>query len=268
MPRVLFIGDLVGRPGRTFVSKNIDALKRHAGADILVANAENAAGGFGLTAPIAKELTEAGLDGLTLGNHIWDHAGFDQDIDHLERVCRPANLPDQCPGKPYLIIEKDGFRLGVITVLGTHFMNIKASCPFKKADDLMRELEGQVDAFLVEMHAETTAEKMGLGWFLDGRAALVVGTHTHVPTADGRILPRGTAYLTDAGMTGPYDSSIGCTIEPIIAKLQDGMPRRYVVASDNVQLWGCAVDIDPKTGLATHFESVCIKENDWGPAFV
>jgi len=263
MPRVLFIGDIVGRPGRSFVIKHFSELKARFRADIVIANAENAAGGFGLTGSIANELTEAGVDGLTLGNHTWDQRGFDKEIVHLPQVCRPANMPENNPGRTHLIIDKNGFRLGVFTVLGNCFMGGKSDCPFATAETLLNELQGKVDACIVEIHAEATGEKVALGWHLDGRAALVVGTHTHVPTADGRILPGGTAYLSDAGMTGPYDSVLGCTQGPVIAKLLDGMPRRYTVASENVQLWGCVVEIDAKTGKAVSFESVSVKEADF-----
>ena len=254
----------MGRPGRSLVIQHFATIKERFGADIVIANAENAAGGFGLTGAIANELTAAGVDGLTLGNHIWDQRGFDQEIVHLPQVCRPANMPENNPGRTHLIIDKNGFRLGVLTVLGNCFMGTKSDCPFACADKLLSELEGKVDACLVEIHAEATGEKVALGWYLDGRAALVVGTHTHVPTADARILPKGTAYLTDAGMTGPYDSVLGCTQEPVIEKLLDGMPRRYTVASENVQLWGCVVDIDAKTGKATHFESVSVTAAELG----
>lgn len=265
MPRVLFIGDIVGRPGRSFVVKNVAALKARFRADIVIANAENVAGGFGLTGATANELTEAGVDALTLGNHAWDQRGFDAEIEHLPRVCRPANMPHNNPGKTHLIIDKNGFRLGLFTVLGNSFMGTKSDCLFACADKLLNELMTHVDACIVEIHAETTGEKVALGWYLDGRVALVVGTHTHIPTADARILPGGTAYLTDAGMTGPYDSVIGCTKEPVIAKLLDGMPRRYTVATENIQLWGCLVDIDAATGKAVAFESVCVREADMCP---
>ena len=250
--RILFIGDIVGKPGRVCVKELLPKLRDAYELDLVVANGENAAGGSGITAAIANEILGYGVDAITLGDHVWDQRGFAEDIDRMENICRPANLPTQCPGKPYLIVEKDGFRLGVFTVLGQQFMKIQASNPFARVSELLEEMESQCDAILAEIHAETTSEKVAMGWFLDGRAAVVVGTHTHIPSADTRVLPRGTAYQTDAGMTGPYESILGREIQPIIAKLLDGLPRRWPVATGDVQLCGLMVDIDSKTGLATH----------------
>ncbi len=258
MVRVLFIGDIVGKPGRTVVAKKLQAFREERGIDIVVANGENAAAGQGITSAIANELLGVGVDGITLGDHAWDQRGFADDINALEKVCRPANLPPQCPGRTHLILEKDGFRLGVVTVLGRANVKLQADCPFRTADRILGELGDSIDAAFVEIHAETTSEKVAMGWYFDGRAAMVIGTHTHIPTADNYILPRGTAYQTDTGMTGPYRSILGREIEPIVLKFLDGMPRRWPVAEGDVRLCGILVDIDPATGLATAQERVCL----------
>lgn len=260
MPKVLFLGDIVGKPGRQFVIDKLPALRVRTEADFVVVNAENSAGGSGLNAGIARELIEGGVDAITLGDHVWDQRGFEIEIESLERVCRPANLPAQCPGRRFLIVEKNGFRLGIFTMLGRHFMQAKAECPFRAADALLAELRDRTDAFLIEIHAEATSEKIAFGWYLDGRAALVVGTHTHVPTADATLLPRGTAYLTDAGMCGPYAGVLGRETQPVMARFLDGMPRRFPVASGDVRLSGCLVDID-EDGAARSLQLVDVRDD-------
>jgi metallophosphoesterase (TIGR00282 family) len=262
MPRVLFLGDIVGKPGRAFLTRRLPALREQWSVDAVVANGENAAGGSGLTAAIAEELHAGGVDAITLGDHVWDQRGFEAEIVHLERVCRPANLPANCPGRTHLVVEAGGKRLGILTVLGRTFMNMKAECPFLCVDTALETLRDAADFWLVEVHTETTSEKCALGWYLDGRASLVVGTHTHIPTADGRILPRGTAYLTDAGMSGPYASCLGRDIQPVILRFLDGMPRRFTVAEGDVRLCGCLVAIDADSGAATHFERIEVKADD------
>ncbi|HQU08625.1 MAG: hypothetical protein B7X06_00635 [Verrucomicrobia bacterium 21-51-4] len=257
MPRVLFIGDIVGRPGRQLVINQLKHWREQHRLDFVVANGENAAAGFGLTKPLAEELLAAGIDGLTLGNHAWDQRGFEKDIETLPLVCRPANLPEDAPGAYYLILEKSGYRLAVFTLIGQVWMDMAISRPpAELGDALLDQLRGRADAFLIEIHAESTGEKASLGWYFDGRAALVVGTHTHILTADGHILPQGTAYLTDAGITGVYDSVLGFDPANVIAKFKDGLPRRLEVAEGDAILQGCIVDIDSKTGLASAFETV------------
>ena len=260
MPRVLFLGDIVGRPGRTFVIERVASLKTELGADIVIANGENAAGGAGITRKIADELIAAGIDAITLGDHVWDQKNFENEIDVLESVCRPANLPEQNPGRTSLVVERDGFRLGIFTVLGRHYLTLKSDCPFKTADALLKRLERDCDAVFVEAHMEATSEKIALGWHLDGRVAAVVGTHTHVPTADSRVLSGGTAYLTDAGMCGPYKSVLGRDIDPVIASFIDGRKRRFEVAKSDVRICGCIIDVDPMNGLATGIERVEVVE--------
>ena len=254
MPKILFLGDIVGRPGRNFVVERLASLRQELGADIVIVNAENSAGGAGITKKIADQLIAAGVDAITLGDHVWDQKNFENEIDGLEQVCRPANLPEQNPGRSHLIVEKDGFRLAILTVLGRNYLTLKSSCPFLMADAKLAELDSKCDAVFVEVHMEATSEKIALGWHLDGRAAAVVGTHTHVPTADGRILPKGTAYLSDAGMCGPYASVLGRDVGQVVATFLDGIKRRFPVAEDDVRISGCLIDIDPSTGL-----SLCIK---------
>ncbi len=260
MPKVLFIGDIVGRPGREFVIKTLPELRSKLGLDLIIANAENSAGLAGITATIANDLAQASVDGITLGDHVWDQRGFSEDIKKLDFVCRPANLPRICPGHDHLILKCKNFRVAVFTLLGRTFMKLKAECPFLTADHMIEKIGNNADAIIVEIHAEATSEKVALGRYLDGRVAMVVGTHTHIPTADGCILPHGTAYLTDAGMTGPYDSVLGTDVQTIIDQFLDGMPRRYTVAKNDIRLCGCIVNINEKTNLASNFETVCIRD--------
>lgn len=259
--RILFIGDIVGQCGRDFVRKQVPTLRESLELDFVIANGENAAGGSGITANIANDLVAAGVDAITLGDHVWDQRGFSTQIDSLEKVCRPANLPIDNPGRAWLIVENaKGQRLGVFTVLGRTFMKTLADCPFRTADALLAELAPQCDAVLAEIHAETTSEKVAMGWYLDGRAAMIIGTHTHIPTADATILPRGSAYQTDVGMSGPYRSILGREIEPIIGRFLDGMPRRWPVATEDIRLCGTLVEIDPQTGAAILCEPFTLRQ--------
>ena len=191
---------------------------------------ENAAAGAGITTSLVQEILAAGIDGITLGDHVWDQRGFEKEIDRLERVCRPANLDPVCPGRDHLVIEKQaetGSRYS--RVLGRNFMKPR-DCPFRAADRVIQSLDGQVDAILAEIHAEATSEKVAFGRYLDGRVAAVIGTHTHIPRPMPPILPKGTAYITDVGMTGPHDSIIGREVAPVVSGFLDGLPRRFQVA--------------------------------------
>jgi 2',3'-cyclic-nucleotide 2'-phosphodiesterase len=256
--KILFIGDIVGKPGRQILKNQLPAFIRKNEIDFVIANGENAAAGAGISKSLAQEIHQSGVDVITLGDHVWDQKGFEYEIEELPNVCRPANLPEVCPGKDMIIFEKDGYKIGVVTLLGQVFMKVTASSPFLKIDDLLPELKEQVDAVIVEIHAEATSEKVAMGFYLDGKVSLVVGTHTHIPTADASILPMGTAYQTDAGMTGPYHSILGREIQPIIDRMRDGMPRRFPVASDNVMICGCMVTLK-ENGLAQKIESVKIR---------
>ncbi|MDQ8192849.1 TIGR00282 family metallophosphoesterase [Coraliomargarita sp. SDUM461004] len=256
MPKILFLGDIVGRPGRHFVMERVAALRAELDADFVIANAENSAGGAGITKKIADGLIAAGVDAITLGDHVWDQKNFENEIDQLAAVCRPANLPEQNPGRTHVIVERNGFRLAVFTLLGRNYLALKSSCPFRMADLKLTELKSQCDAVFVEAHMEATSEKIALGWHLDGRASAVVGTHTHVPTADGRVLPQGTAYLTDAGMCGPYASVLGRDVSQVLATFKDGMKRRFPVAEGDVRIAGCLIEVDADSGLSLSFQRV------------
>lgn len=261
MIRLLFIGDIVGRPGREQVLSRVPGLRVEWGLDFVVANAENAAAGAGLTGAIARTLLAGGVDGLTLGDHVWDQRGFETEISELDRVCRPANLPAKCPGRDHLILRKDGFRLAVGTVLGRQFMGAKVECPFLVSDALLGRTvaAGLADAALIEIHAEATSEKQALGWYLDGRALAVLGTHTHVPTADFAVLPGGTAFGCDVGMTGPYASVLGRDTAAVVGRFLDGMPRRFEVAEGDVRLSGALVEYDPVSRRAVRCEQVTVR---------
>lgn len=256
MPRLLFIGDIVGRPGRTLILQDLEKIKQARSIDIVIANAENAAGGNGLTGTIAKDLYAAGVDAITLGDHVWDQKAFVVEIESLPYVCRPANLPNASPGRPFVVVEKNGFSLAVCTLLGRQFMYaLKGDCPFAVADHMLDTLRPLAKAIVVEIHAEATSEKIALGWYLDGRVSAVLGTHTHVPTADLHILPQGTAYQTDLGMSGPYDSVLGREKAPVIQKFKTGLPQAFEVAKNDVKIKGAIVDLDAATGKALHVES-------------
>ncbi len=251
--KLLFIGDIVGKPGREIVGAMVAKLRSERGIDFVIANGENAAAGSGITGAIAKTLLEGGVDALTLGDHVWDQKGFESEIVGLAGVCRPANLPATNPGRDHLILEKKGFRLLVFTVLGRTFMGMKAECPFLCADALLKKLAGQYDGALVEIHAEATSEKQALGWHLAGRATAVLGTHTHVATADAAVLRGHTAFMCDVGMTGPHESVLGREIEPVLGRFLDGMPRRFEIATGDNRLSAALVEFD-KTGRAERIE--------------
>lgn len=261
MLKLLFIGDIVGRPGRDLVNERLAKMRTELSLDFVIANGENAAAGAGITGSIARSLLDAGVDAITLGDHVWDQRGFETEISQLEKICRPANLPHECPGWDHLIIEARGFRVGVFTLLGRIYLGMKAECPFLCADRMIEQLRSQCDAIVVEIHAEATSEKQALGWYLDGKVTAVVGTHTHVPTADAGILPKGTAYISDIGMTGPYASVLGREIEPVVARFRDGMPRRFGVASGDVRLSGALIEIEASMAHAQKIELLTVRQD-------
>ena len=257
--KLLFVGDIVGRPGRDLVAERLGKLRLQHSIDFVIANAENVAAGAGITGSLAKSLLESGIDAITLGDHVWDQRGWESEISQIERVCRPANLPAACPGWDHLIIEARGFRIAVFTVLGRQYMNLKAECPFLCADRMIDQLKAQADAIIVEIHAEATSEKQAMGWYLDGRVTAVLGTHTHVPTADACILPKGTAFMCDLGMTGSYASVLGREIAPVVAKFVDGMPRRFDVATGDVRLSGALIEIGAGMAKAEKIELLTVR---------
>ena len=254
--RLLILGDIVGRPGRSFLKTNLEKYRQDNLIDFVIANGENAAGGAGITSKTADEIIASGVDAITLGDHVWDQMNFDHEIDSLESVCRPANLPDSNPGRDRLIIDCEGLKIGIFTVLGRTFMGPKVSCPFLTVDRIVSELESNADLIVVEIHAEATSEKEAMGWYLDGRASIVFGTHTHVPTADGRILGHGTAYQSDLGMTGPRESVLGREIDACLGRFIDGMPRKCPVAQEDVGMQGCIVEFAEGNKLPFSFERI------------
>lgn len=262
--RLAFFGDVVGRPGRQAVLDHLPRVRRDLGLDFVVVNGENAAGGFGLTAKIADEFFDAGADCLTLGDHAWDQREALTYIEREGRLLRPINYPEgaNAPGKgANLYTLADGRRVGVIQALGTVFMKITLDNPFAATGRALDSLPlGTVaDAVIVDIHCEATSEKMAMGHFCDGRASLVIGSHTHVPTADHQILPEGTAYLTDAGMCGDYDSVIGMHKENSIERFATQLPgSRYQPAEGEGTLCGAFVETDDATGTATRIEPIRI----------
>lgn len=255
--RLLFLGDIVGRPGRDALRERLPSLRAELRADFVVANGENAAAGAGITERLARQILATGVDGVTLGDHTWDQRGFDQEIGRIDRLCRPANLPAVQPGRTHLVLENNGLRLGVATLLGRVFLHTQSACPFDTTQALLAGPLRDCDAVFLEIHAEATAEKISFGHAFDGRAALVAGTHTHVPTADACILPRGTAYITDVGMTGPYASVLGREVEPAVARFRDGLPRKLPVAWGDVRIGGVLVEFDTAARRAVSITPVC-----------
>ncbi|MBM3249986.1 MAG: TIGR00282 family metallophosphoesterase [Candidatus Omnitrophica bacterium] len=248
--KVLFIGDIVGSPGREAVRRLVPELRQGQALDFVIANAENAAGGSGITAKVAEELFSSGVDVLTSGDHIWKKREIFEIINQEPRILRPANFPGGAPGAGCGVFKAhNGRSAGVINVNGRVFME-PLDCPFKAALSCAEEILKKTKVIIVDIHAEATSEKVALGWYLDGKASCVIGTHTHIQTADERVLPKGTAYLTDAGMTGPHDSVIGRRVEDVLERFVTAIPTRFEVASENVQLQGAILDIDDETGRA------------------
>ncbi len=260
--RILFIGDIVGRPGRQLVKTGLAALVSRHDIDFVIANAENAAAGFGITREIGDELLDLGVDVMTSGNHIWDKREALDYIGAEPRLLRPANYPAGAPGNgSYIGRTRDGQSVGVVNVMGRVFM-LNIDDPFAV---VLKEIEAarqRARVVFVDFHAEATSEKMAMGWRLDGKVVAVVGTHTHVQTADERLLPKGTAYLTDVGMTGPHDSVIGVEIEPALNRFLHALPSRFETATANPRLNAVIVEADEKTGLATDIERLSYSQDE------
>jgi len=246
---ILFIGDIFGSPGRRIVADHLQDIVATNQIDLAIANAENSAGGFGITPAIAEDLFALGLDVLTSGNHIWDKREIFDYLARQPRLLRPANYPEG-PGSGVITYRtKSGVDCAVINLQGRVYMPA-TDCPFRKADQILRELDPSVKVRFVDFHAEVTSEKIALGWHLDGRVSAVVGTHTHIATADTRILPGGTAYQTDCGMTGPYDSVIGVQTEIVLQRFLTSLPVRMEAAKNRPELHAVIVDVDETTGRA------------------
>ena len=256
--KIMMIGDVVGSPGRKIFEREVPRLRKERGIGAVVVNAENCAAGSGITAALSKSFFDAGADVITLGDHTWGQKEFAGQIGALERVVRPVNFPAECPGRGWCLVTMPTFRFALVNVQGRVFMN-PVDCPFKAMDRALNEIPKDVPVF-VDFHAEATSEKITLGHYLDGRVTAIVGTHTHVQTSDAMLLPKGTAYLTDLGMTGPYISSIGRDLKPVTRRFVTGMPSRFDVAEGPCVLEGAIVEFDPATGKALSIETVRVRE--------
>jgi 2',3'-cyclic-nucleotide 2'-phosphodiesterase len=256
--KLLFVGDIVGSPGRHAVESLLPGLRERHHPDFVVVNGENSAGGLGITSKIARGLYDAGVDAITLGNHTYRHTEVYDFLDRDKRIVRPANYPKGNPGRGHTVVESDGTRLAVVNLSGAVFLDVARS-PFAEVDAILQELRGKADHVLVDFHAEATSEKVAMGWYLDGRVTACVGTHTHVPTADARVLPGGTAYITDAGMTGPRGGVIGVEKELAIERFLTQMPVKFETATDDPWLNGVLIEADD-SGRATSIEQVLLPD--------
>jgi hypothetical protein len=252
--RLLFVADVVGHPGREAVKALLPGLKKELDVDLAVVNGENAAAGFGLTAKLVAELREAGADVITSGNHVFAQKEFVTELPTLERVIRPANLPPAAPGQGWWVVEAAGHQVLVMNLMGRIFID-PIDDPFRAADAILAE-HRDIKISLCDMHAEATSEKTAMGWYLDGRVSAVVGTHTHIPTADARVLPGGTAYVTDVGMVGPRDGCIGMDKDVVLKRFLTGVPNRFVVASGPVTFNSVLVTISTSSGQATSIQRI------------
>ncbi len=260
--KILFIGDIVGSPGRIAVNKLLPKLKAELALDFVIANAENASGGSGITQKVAEELFDSGVNVLTSGDHIWKKKEIFELINQEERILRPLNYPSGAPGRGSSIFKtKSGAKIGVVNVNGRVFMEA-LECPFKGVLSAQKELAQETKIIIVDIHAEATSEKVALGWYLDGKVSAVLGTHTHIQTADEKILPQGTAYITDVGMAGPYDSVIGRKVDDVLTRFLTAIPVRFEVAEENIQLHAVVLDIDEKNGKARSIKRIQERLND------
>lgn len=259
---ILFIGDIFGRPGRRMVLNHVKKLQTEFAVDLTIANIENAAAGFGVTPKICDEMLAAGVDVLTSGNHVWDKAEVYGYLSQQPRLLRPANYKVSLPGKGLAVVKTSGgISCAVMNLQGRTFM-ASVDDPFEKAEALLAEIPDDVRVRFLDFHAEVTSEKVAMGWYLDGRVSAVIGTHTHIPTADERVLPQGTALQTDAGMTGAYHSIIGATPETAMQRFLTAIPNRLEVAEGDPQLRGCLIDVDEQTGRARRIRRVKVEGLD------
>ena len=261
--KLLFLGDIVGRPGRDLIRRHVRALASRHDADLVIANGENAAGGAGITRENMLEIMSAGVDVITTGNHVWDKRETLEFIGNEPRLLRPANYPDGTPGAGSCVVDaRNGVRVGVINVMGRVFLHA-IDDPFRTAEREIARVRGDgAQVIFVDVHAETTSEKIALSYYLDGKVTAVIGTHTHVQTADERILAGGTACLTDVGMTGPHDGVIGMDKDAIIARFLSGLPARFETASGDPRLNGVIINVDPSNGRATGITRLSLSEDE------
>jgi metallophosphoesterase (TIGR00282 family) len=254
--RVLFIGDVVGKPGRRGLRAAMPELREQHAPDLIVVNGENSAGGMGITEKTARDLFESGAGVITSGNHVYRHRDAYAFLDREQRVVRPANYPHANPGRGHTVVEAGGIRVAVINISGEVGLTVARS-PFHEVDSILARIEADADAVIVDFHAEVSSEKVAMGWHLDGRVAAVLGTHTHVPTADGRVLPGGTAFISDVGMTGSRTSVLGVKPEQILERFLKQMPVRFETAEEDVWVMGAVVEVNQR-GLADSFEQVMV----------
>jgi 2',3'-cyclic-nucleotide 2'-phosphodiesterase len=247
---ILMVGDVFGEPGRSAIARLLPSLRQAHAIDLCVVNVENAAGGFGVTPPMARQFLEQGADVMTSGNHIWDKKDIVEYIVRENLLLRPANFPAGTPGSGFITVKAGPHRVAVLNLMGRVFM-APIDCPFRKADEVLPELRRDTPVILVDMHCEATSESQAMGWYLDGRVSAVVGTHRHVQTADERVLPGGTAYITDLGMTGPTEGVIGVDRDLILQRFLTQMPARFEPAKGPAALHGAVIVVDPETGRAS-----------------
>jgi metallophosphoesterase (TIGR00282 family) len=258
--RILFLGDVVGPPGVTFLQRALPGLIAHEGIDLVIANAENAHNGSGLTAGLYHKIREAGVDLVTLGDHVYKKQEIIKTLEKDDRICRPANFPPDAPGREIIqAVGREGTPVAAMCVLGRTFMR-PVDCPFRAVDRLLETIAGKVQVIVVDVHAEATADKYLLAHYLKGRVSAVIGTHTHVPTADEQVLPGGTAFISDVGMTGPYDSILGRRIDRVLPTTLSFVPSPFDVATGDPRLAGAVVEVDPATGQATAIRRMMLDE--------
>ena len=257
--KILMVGDVVGGPGRKIFAREVKRLKAERAIDACIVNAENCAAGSGITAALAKELFDAGADAITMGDHTWGQKEFAGEIGKIEHLVRPCNFAPECPGKGWTLVAMPTFRFAVVNVMGRTFM-APCDCPFRAMERVLKEIPKDVPVF-VDFHAEATSEKITFANYFDGAVTAICGTHTHVQTSDAMLLPKGTAYLTDLGMTGPYLSSIGRDLQPVTRKFLTGMPGRFEVAKGPAVIEGAIVTFDPATKKASAIETFRVRDS-------
>jgi metallophosphoesterase (TIGR00282 family) len=259
--RLLCVGDVVGSPGRRAIANLVPELITSADVGCTIVNAENVASGSGITPNLYDKLIKSGVNLITLGDHIYRRREIIPVLESSSQIVRPANLPPTAPGREFAIFEtSSGYAVAIVSLLGRLYMKTQVDCPFRAVERVLAKIPDHVRVVVVDMHAEATSEKIAMGWFLDGKVSLLFGTHTHVPTADERILPGGTGYITDVGMTGPYDSILGRQKESVLQALVTAVPTRFDVAEHDVRLSGIVADIDTETGHCISIERVCLPE--------
>lgn len=266
--RILALGDIVGRPGRQVVHQKLPALVRQHQVDLVIANAENIAGGSGITANLFNKLRSYGVDVVTLGDHIYKRLDIVTTLQASERIVRPANLSMQAAGRTYTVVQTNsGASVAIFSLLGRIFMNLPANDPFAAADQVLAQIGKTTKICVCDIHAEASSEKVAMGHWLDGRASFIFGTHTHIPTADARVLPGGSAYISDLGMCGPYDSVLGRRKDRVLKYMTTNMPHPFEVATGDVRLCGALAEIDAETGKAISIERVEVKGDNADQAY-